>query len=70
MGMEFFAQKIKSLRDSKGLSTRLMGEIIGVSHVAISYYENCKREPTLSIMEAYSKYFNVSLDELCGIDRR
>lgn len=70
MGMEFFAQKIKDLRESRGLSTRLMGEIIGVSHVAVSYYENQKREPTLSIMEAYSKYFNISLDELCGMNRR
>ena len=70
MGMNYFAKKIKTLRDSKNLSTRMMGEIIGVSHVAISYYENCKREPTLSVMEAYSNYFSVSLDELCGIERR
>jgi transcriptional regulator with XRE-family HTH domain len=70
MGMEFFARKIKELRDSQHMSTRRMAEIVGVTNAAISYYENCKREPTLSVMEAYSKYFNLSLDELTGMDRR
>lgn len=67
MGVEVFAQRIKALREAKGLTTRLMGEELGVSHVAISYYENCKREPTLSVMEAYAKYFNVSVDYLIGL---
>jgi repressor LexA len=67
MGIEVFSKNIKALREAKGLSTRAMGEEIGVSHVAISYYENCKREPTLSVMEAYSKYFNVSIDYLIGL---
>lgn len=52
------------------MTTRRMAEIVGVTNAAISYYENCKREPTLSVMEAYSKYFNVSLDELVGMDGR
>lgn len=68
MGMEFFASKIKELRESQHMTTRRMAEIVGVTNAAISYYENCKREPTLSVMEAYSKYFNLSLDELVGID--
>jgi transcriptional regulator with XRE-family HTH domain len=67
MGVEIFAQRIKTLREANGLSTRGMGEELGVSHVSISYYENCKREPTLSIMEAYAKYFNVTVDYLIGL---
>lgn len=70
MGMNFFAKKIRQLRESQHITTRRMAEIIGVTNAAISYYENCKREPTLSVMEAYSKYFNLSLDELTGMDRR
>jgi transcriptional regulator with XRE-family HTH domain len=70
MGMEFFASKIKGLRESQHMTTRRMAEIIGVTSAAISYYENCKREPTLSVMEAYSKYFNMTLDELVGMNRR
>lgn len=67
MGIEVFAVRVKELRDSKKLSTRGLGEELNISCALISYYENCKREPTLSVMEAYSKYFNVSLDYLCGL---
>lgn len=66
MSKEIFANRIKTLREENNLNTREMAAIIGVTNPAISYYENCKREPTLSIIEAYANYFNVSTDYLFG----
>jgi transcriptional regulator with XRE-family HTH domain len=70
MSVEFFAKKAKELRESKKISMRKLSKIFGVSHAIISYYESCKREPTLSALESYSKYFNISLDDLVGTDWR
>lgn len=70
MGIEVFAYRIRKLRESKNLTTRMLAEELGISNAAISFYENCKREPTLSVMEAYSKYFKVTLDYLAGADAK
>jgi transcriptional regulator with XRE-family HTH domain len=67
--MEFivFAKRVKDLRENQKLTTRMMAGKIGVTSAAISYYENGKREPKLSTLLAYSKYFGVTLDYLIGI---
>ncbi len=67
MTLDVFAKRVLSLRTEKGISQREMGEALGTSHVAVVYYENAKREPTLSIMKSYALYFDVSLDYLVGL---
>jgi len=67
MGMEIFAERAKKLRESQFLSTRMLAEKIGISNVSISFYENCKREPTLSVLKAYANFFNTSVDYLIGL---
>jgi transcriptional regulator with XRE-family HTH domain len=67
LGLEIFAERAKELRKSQRMSTRALGAKIGMSHVVISYYENCKREPTLSVIKAYSKLFGVTTDYLIGV---
>lgn len=63
--MSVFAEKIKKLRMDKNLSTRMLAEELGVSFGMVSKYENDINEPTLSILKAYAKVFNVTLDYLC-----
>jgi transcriptional regulator with XRE-family HTH domain len=63
--MSVFAEKIKKLRMDKNLSTRMLAEELGVSFSMVSKYENDVNEPTLSILKAYAKVFNVTLDYLC-----
>ena len=60
-----FAKKIRKLRESKGLTTRMLAEEIGISCGQISKYENDINEPTLSVLNKYKNYFNVTLDYLC-----
>jgi transcriptional regulator with XRE-family HTH domain len=63
--MSVFANKIRRLREEKGMSTRMLAEQIGVSCGQISKYENDVNEPTMSILNKYKKLFGVSLDYLC-----
>lgn len=62
---QYLQKKIKKLRLDKNLSTRMLAEELGVSFSMISKYENDVNEPTLSILRAYAKYFNITLDYLC-----
>jgi transcriptional regulator with XRE-family HTH domain len=64
--MSVFASKIRNLRESKGMTTRMLAEEIGISNGQISKYENDIHEPTLSILNKYKEYFGVSLDYLCS----
>lgn len=63
--MSVFGNKIRKLRESKGLTTRMLAEEIGMSCGQISKYENDIHEPTLAVLNKYKKYFGVSLDYLC-----
>lgn len=66
--MEKIAERIKTLRIEAGLSTRQVGEVIGVSHSTVSRWENCKRIPDALNIKALAKIFNVSADYLLGLD--
>jgi transcriptional regulator with XRE-family HTH domain len=63
--LSVFGNKIRKLRESKGLTTRMLAEEIGMSCGQISKYENDVNEPTLSVLNKYKNYFNVTLDYLC-----
>jgi len=63
--LSVFGNKIRKLRESKGLTTRMLAEEIGMSCGQISKYENDIHEPTLAVLNKYKKYFGVSLDYLC-----
>jgi transcriptional regulator with XRE-family HTH domain len=64
---EFFAARLRQLRESRGMGVRELADKIGISHPAISQYENLKREPNTSICAQFAKYFNVSSDYLLGL---
>lgn len=64
---EIFAKRIKELREESGLGVRELASKIGISHAAISLYENIKRTPDIDTCRAFANYFNVSGDYLIGI---
>ena len=63
--MSTFGEKARKLRKSKGMTTRMLTEAIGISCGQISKYENGKSDPTLNVLKLYRDYFKVSLDYLC-----
>ena len=55
---------LKLIRKLKNLNQQKVAFDLNISREALSYYENGKREPSLSTLLALSKYFNVSINFL------
>lgn len=58
--------RIKKLRQAKGISLRDMSEQINMPYVTISQYERGKREPKIETWQKLANYFNVSVFYLRG----
>lgn len=67
MNLLNFPERLKSLRLLIDLSQDELGKIFGLSQVSISTYENGAREPDISTLIKYSKFFKVSIDYLLGL---
>lgn len=55
---------LKAIRKQKKYSQLKVAMDLSISREALSYYENGKRSPDVSMLVAFSKYFNVSIDYL------
>lgn len=64
--LQIFGQRLKNLREEKGVSQRELAEIIGISKGAVYYYESDERAPDIVTLEKLSDYFGVSADYLLG----
>lgn len=58
--------RLKTLRKSRHLTLKDIGNILHVSGSAVSQYENNKREMDISSLITLSDYFEVSMDYLLG----
>lgn len=64
--LQIFGQRLKNLREERGISQRELGEIIGISKGAVYYYESDGRAPDIVTLKKISDCFNVSADYLLG----
>ena len=55
---------LKNIRKKRNLNQQKVAMDLNISREALSYYENGKREPSLSLLVSMSKYFNVSINYL------
>ena len=55
---------LKNIRKKKKLNQLKVAMDLNISREALSYYENGKREPSLELLLAMSRYFNVSINYL------
>ena len=62
--LPIFAGRLKMLREEKGLTQEKLAEIIGSRKSTISQYENCKREPVVSMIKKLSVALDVSVGYL------
>ncbi len=62
-----FQQRLKELRLTRGLSQKELGDIIGTTYSAISYWEQGINEPKLSYIINLAKFFGVTSDYLLGL---
>jgi transcriptional regulator with XRE-family HTH domain len=67
MGVVYmFAEKMKQLRRSRGMTQAELAEKLGLSASAIGMYEQGRREPELSVIMELCNIFNVPADVLLG----
>lgn len=64
-----FAERLKTLRKSKGLTQLELAKILGVSTSTIGMYEQGRREPELNFVMKIASYFQVSSDFILGFDQ-
>lgn len=58
--------RLKFLREEKGLFQSDIAKILGVSVAAVGFYENEKRDMSPETIIKLAEYFNVSTDYLLG----
>ena len=63
-----FKDKLKKLREEKGISKYQLAKEIGTSHQAITYWENGINEPKLSYIKQLAIFFDVTSDYLVGLE--
>lgn len=59
-----FSQNLKFLREKLNLKQDVLAQKLDISRSVLSYYENDKSEPTLSVLIKLSVFFNISIDDL------
>ena len=64
-----FAENLKNLRASKGLTQTQLAQRLWLNKSIISAYENETRLPSLEVLIKLSNEFNVSMEYLLGIER-
>lgn len=61
-----FDERLKTLREARGVKRDVIAKEIGVSERAYISYELNQREANSSVLIALSKYFGVTIDYLLG----
>lgn len=63
-----FGERLKELRQEKGVGQVELAKCLDVSKGIISLWENGLREPTMSSLIVLAKFFNVTIDYLVGLE--
>jgi transcriptional regulator with XRE-family HTH domain len=64
--MNIFAERLKALRKNSKLNRKQLGEIIGVTEMAVKEIEYGNNKTTLDKTNILADYFGVSIDYLVG----
>lgn len=62
-------KNLRKLRKEHNLSLKEFGALFGLAESTISLYESGKREPDIATLKKIASYFNITVDELLGIER-
>lgn len=59
-------ERIKELRNLKGLSQKELAKILGCNQTAVGKYERGQLEPNINLLNILANYFGCSIDYLVG----
>lgn len=63
-------QRLRKLREDKGMTQEELSERIHVSQQRISAYENERATPPIDVLLRYAEFFSISTDYLLSCDRK
>ena len=66
--MKKFTERLKELRQEKGLSQIQLAKETGISKSAIGFWETGERVPNAQAVVVLAKYFGVTSDYLLGLE--
>lgn len=64
--MDIFAERLKELRNEKGLSQAQLAKETGLSCTSLCYWETQQRVPSAVAIITLAEYFGVTPDYLLG----
>ena len=64
--LDYFGDRLKTLRRERGITQQELADAIGISKGGLCYYENTNRAPDITVLEKFADYFKVSADYLLG----
>ena len=62
------SEKLKALREARGLTQLQVANRIGISKAMISAYETASKAPSIEVLIRLSRLFGVSVDYLVCVD--
>ncbi|MCL2851094.1 MAG: helix-turn-helix transcriptional regulator [Firmicutes bacterium] len=65
-----FTERLKTLRESKNLTTVKLGKALGISGATISRWENGKRKPNVENIYNIADFFRITSDYLIGLKQK
>ena len=65
--MTKFPERLRQLREERGVSQAAVSKEMGVSRYTVYSYEKGKTEPTLDGLVILANYFDVTVDYLLGL---
>jgi len=66
--MKIFGERLKELRNEKGLSTKALGATLGVSGAAVTHWELNQADITAENLVKVAKFYSVTADYLLGLE--
>lgn len=66
--MEKFSERLKELRQEKGLSNQGLAKEVKISSSSLCRWENCQADVKGSQLVILAAYFGVTIDYLMGLE--
>ncbi len=65
----YFGENLKRLRKEKEMTQEALADFLGVSFQTISKWERGETYPDITTLPVISRFFNVSIDDLLGVNK-